>query len=53
MNGVAVFKDNIQGEVVLSDKGCGVRVTSLFTKLPKGLHGFHIHKAGDLRGESS
>ena len=52
MIGVAVFKDNeIQGEVVLSDKGNGVRIVARFTTLPKGLHGFHIHKAGDLRGE--
>ena len=52
MNGVAVFKDNeIQGEVVLSNKKHGVRIVARFTKLPKGLHGFHIHKAGDLRGE--
>ena len=52
MIGVAVFKDNhIHGEVILSDKGDGVRVVALFTALPKGLHGFHIHKAGDLRGE--
>ena len=52
MNGVAVFKDNeIQGEVILSNKGRGVRIVARFTTLPKGLHGFHIHKAGDLRGE--
>jgi len=52
MIGVAVFKDNhIIGDVVLSDKGQGVRVVARFTALPKGLHGFHIHKAGDLRGE--
>lgn len=52
MNGVAVFKDaEIQGEVILSDINKGVRIVARFTKLPKGLHGFHIHKAGDLRGE--
>ena len=26
-------------------------MTAHVTKLPKGKHGFHIHKAGDLRGE--
>jgi Cu-Zn family superoxide dismutase len=52
MNGVAVFKDNgIQGEVVLTNKGRGVHIIAHFIKLPKGPHGFHIHKAGDLRGE--
>ena len=28
-----------------------MKVTAYFTKLPSGLHGFHIHKAGDLGGE--
>lgn len=49
---VAVFKtDKIEGEVVVSDYRDGVKVKALFTKLPSGKHGFHIHKAGDLRGE--
>jgi superoxide dismutase, Cu-Zn family len=49
---VAVFKtDKIEGEVVVSDYRDGVKVKAYFTKLPSGLHGFHIHKAGDLRGE--
>jgi Cu/Zn superoxide dismutase len=50
--GVAVFKEKeIQGEVVLSDRKQGVYLVAVFTKLPLGPHGFHIHKAGDLRGE--
>ena len=52
LQGVAVFKDaDIQGEVVIKDHQQGVRLIAIFTKLPSGPHGFHIHKAGDLRGE--
>jgi Cu-Zn family superoxide dismutase len=42
---------NVKGEVCFYQKKGGVEVQSLFTKLPMGLHGFHIHRAGDLRGE--
>jgi len=49
---VAVFKtDRVEGEVMASDYKDGVKLRARFTKLPKGKHGFHIHKAGDLRGE--
>ncbi len=49
---VAVFRqDNIYGEVVVHNYRDGVKVKAHFTKLPSGKHGFHIHKAGDLRGE--
>ena len=49
---VAVFRtDTIEGEVVVSEYQRGIKLTAHFTKLPKGKHGFHIHRAGDLRGE--
>jgi len=48
---IAVFKGPVEGEVVITDVKGGVRINAFFTKLPKGKHGFHIHKAGDLRGE--
>jgi Cu-Zn family superoxide dismutase len=49
---IAVFKmDNIYGDVVVNNYKGGVKLKAHFTKLPKGKHGFHIHKAGDLRGE--
>lgn len=41
----------ICGDIVVSDKNGGVKVSATFTRLPKGKHGFHIHTAGDLRGD--
>ena len=51
---VAVFQqDSVKGEVLFIKKQGGVQVKTLFTKLPHSTreHGFHIHRAGDLRGE--
>lgn len=49
---VAVFRTpDVEGEVVVSPSLKGVRLIATFTKLPPGKHGFHIHKAGDLRGK--
>lgn len=50
--GVAVFNTPIiVGNTVFTDTHQGVEIKAKFTKLPKGKHGFHIHDAGDLRGE--
>lgn len=49
---VAIFNTrSVQGEVIFSDRKTGLHVEAIFTRLPKGNHGFHIHKAGDLRGD--
>jgi Cu-Zn family superoxide dismutase len=49
---VAVFAtDAVIGNVVASDTIQGLQLTAIFTKLPPGKHGFHIHVAGDLLGE--
>jgi len=49
---VAVFDSGgVKGVVTFSDRKAGLYISANFTKLPKGSHGFHIHKSGDLRGE--
>jgi superoxide dismutase, Cu-Zn family len=49
---VACFKEStVKGEVVATQDPRGVTLTAFFTDLPAGEHGFHIHRAGDLRGE--
>jgi Cu-Zn family superoxide dismutase len=49
---VAVFNTrSVHGEVTFNDRKAGLYIKAIFTRLPEGKHGFHIHKAGDLRGE--
>jgi Cu-Zn family superoxide dismutase len=49
---VAVIDTNqIYAEITATPYRSGVQLAAHVTKLPKGKHGFHIHKAGDLRGE--
>jgi Cu-Zn family superoxide dismutase len=49
---VAVFNTrSVKGVVIFSNRKNGLHIEAEFTQLPKGKHGFHIHKAGDLRGE--
>ena len=49
---VAVFRtDSVHGDVVAKPTAKGTELKAIFSKLPPGKHGFHIHTAGDLRGE--
>ena len=49
---VAVFRtDAIVGEVEATATDHGTHLCATFTSLPPGPHGFHLHTAGDLRGE--
>jgi Cu-Zn family superoxide dismutase len=52
MTAVCCFKtSDVEGEVLFLQQKEGVLMKSEFQKLPHGKHGYHIHKAGDLRGE--
>jgi len=52
MKGVAVFQGNVRGTVYFTENKNNVKIDINITGLkPNAKHGFHIHKAGDLRGE--
>jgi Cu-Zn family superoxide dismutase len=52
IHATAVFPSGpVEGDVVFSQIKGGTQVIANFTKMPRGKHGFHIHKAGDLRGK--
>jgi Cu-Zn family superoxide dismutase len=52
MQAVAVFSGpDVVGTVEFIQRKSTVLVNAAFTSLPPGQHGFHIHRAGDLRGE--
>ena len=49
---VAVYNtESIVGSAEVRPEKTGSRLVAVFTKMPPGKHGFHIHRAGDLRGE--
>ena len=49
---VAVFNTrSVKGIVLFKERKAGLFIQASFTDLPEGEHGFHIHRAGDLRGE--
>jgi Cu-Zn family superoxide dismutase len=52
MQAVAVFNTrSVKGIVLFKERKSGLFIEATFADLPEGDHGFHIHKAGDLRGE--
>lgn len=50
---VAVFtgQNDVAGTVQFQTQNGGIYITADFQVLPPGDHGFHIHTAGDLRGQ--
>jgi Cu/Zn superoxide dismutase len=49
MEAVAVLTGVVEGHVRFIDSSRCVKISAIFTQLPKGNHGFHIHESGDMR----
>lgn len=48
INAIAVFQGKIKGYVQFSEIESGCKITVNVSNIKDGLHGFHIHEAGNL-----
>lgn len=46
-----LLSGGVKGEILFFRVKSGTKIAATITECPAGKHGFHIHKAGDLRGE--
>lgn len=50
---VSIGESGVSGEILFEDVEEGVRITGRVEGLEPGLHGFHVHRYGDLSDRSS